>query len=118
MDASPAAHATGIGARRTAMWRVAIDEFAIGGEQVMHTRLMVADLFGAEHADRPALSRWLTMHDAPDRVLGADFLKAHHLLFAMTQRRLYFTYVGGDLFDTRTEGGVAEPAPASGAAGG
>ena len=36
-------------------------------------------------------------------LLGADFLRAHRTLVAHSQRRLYFTYVGGPVF-------LAEPA--------
>jgi hypothetical protein len=33
-----------------------------------------------------------------DVVLGADFLRAHRILFAMSQHRLYMSYLGGDPF--------------------
>lgn len=38
-----------------------------------------------------------TVH--PDMLLGADFLKTHRVLLAMSQRRLYFTYLGGKVFE-------------------
>ena len=117
---APATDVPGIGAKRLRLWSVPIAEFAIGGEQVVHTRLMAGDLWGHERADRGILSGWWNLRHAPELVLGADFLQAHHLLFAMKQRRLYFSYLGGDLFNTRTESGAAEPAApqASGGAGG
>ena len=31
-------------------------------------------------------------------LLGADFLRAHRVLFAMSQNRLYISYLGGDVF--------------------
>jgi hypothetical protein len=34
----------------------------------------------------------------PDMLLGADFLRSHRVLLAMSQRRLYFSYVGGRVF--------------------
>ena len=34
----------------------------------------------------------------PDMLLGADFLRAHRVLLAMSQRRLYYSYVGGKVF--------------------
>jgi len=108
----------GIGRKRTPVWSVPIDAFAIGDEQVQHTRLLVGDLWGHERADRGLLSGWWYTRHAPELVLGADFLQAHRLLFAMKQRRLYFTYLGGDLFNVRTEGDGAAPAPASASAGG
>ncbi|WP_288378610.1 retroviral-like aspartic protease family protein [uncultured Massilia sp.] len=36
-----------------------------------------------------------------DVVLGADFLRAHRVLFAVSQNKLYFSYVGGDPFGQR-----------------
>ena len=32
--------------------------------------------------------------------LGADFLRAHRVLVSHSQRKLYFSYVGGPVFDT------------------
>ena len=31
-------------------------------------------------------------------LLGADFLRAHRVLVAHSQRKLYFTYTGGPVF--------------------
>ena len=61
-----------------------VDAIAIGPEIVRHARLQVGDLgHGA---------------DAPEMILGADFVQSHHLLFAMSQKRLYFSYLGGEVF--------------------
>jgi len=32
-------------------------------------------------------------------LLGVDFLKAHRVLVAHSQRKIYFTYVGGPVFE-------------------
>ena len=34
----------------------------------------------------------------PDMLLGADFLRSHRVLLAISQRKMYFTYVGGKVF--------------------
>lgn len=104
----------GVGNKRMRVWPVAIDDFALGGEQVTHTRLLVGDLWGNQRQDMGTLTGWWRLRHAPEVILGADFLRAHHLLFAMQQRRLYFSYQGGDLFNTPTEAGVPEPAASSG----
>ena len=44
----------------------------------------------------------------PDMLLGADFLRAHRVLLAMSQRRLYYSYVGGKVF-----GNIAAPPESS-----
>jgi hypothetical protein len=40
-------------------------------------------------------------------ILGADFLRAHRVLISHSQRKMYFTYLGGPVF------AVARP-PSSG----
>jgi hypothetical protein len=54
-------------------------------------------------------------------LLGTDFLRAHRLLVAHSQRKLYFTYVGGPVFQrippttsTVENRGQAEAGPAGG----
>jgi hypothetical protein len=42
----------------------------------------------------------------PDILLGADFLRAHRVLLAISQRKMYFTYAGGTVF-----GNLGESAP-------
>ena len=84
----------GVGEQKMTVWRAPIDSFEIGDEAIRKTRIQIADLLGA--ARRGAGPR-LTMSE-PDILLGADFMRAHHLLFARSQRRLYFTYLGGPVF--------------------
>jgi len=36
----------------------------------------------------------------PTMILGADFLRAHHVLFAHSQGQFYFSYLGGKVFKT------------------
>ena len=38
----------------------------------------------------------------PDVLLGQDFLRTHHVLFAMSQQKLYVAYVGGEIFGHRS----------------
>ena len=108
-------------------WLAHIDSFTIGDEAIKNTKIAIADLWGpvaAEPAFKSALrmkslespvapgvavqtgmsrigqmKSGITETEHPDMLLGADFLKSHRLLLAMSQRRLYFTYVGGKVFD-------------------
>ncbi len=48
----------------------------------------------------------------PDMLLGADFLRSHRVLLAMSQRRLYYTYYGGKVFDNDDEPKAAANAEA------
>ena len=56
------------------------------------------DMWGAVRADS---NNWATAEmiaDQPEMLLGADFLRSHRVLFAASQRRFYFSYIGGAVF--------------------
>jgi clan AA aspartic protease (TIGR02281 family) len=38
-----------------------------------------------------------------DMILGADFLRSHRVFVAFSQRKIYFTYAGGPIFQTKGE---------------
>jgi len=60
----------------------AIETFAIGDELIKNPALRRADL------------------GRRDMLLGLDFLRAHRVLVSNSQRRIYFTYTGGRVFET------------------
>jgi tetratricopeptide (TPR) repeat protein/predicted aspartyl protease len=65
-------------------------KFGDGGEEIQHARLRVADIdFGG-----------------PDMLIGSDFFLSHRIFVANSQRKLYFTYNGGPVFNLS-----AQPAP-------
>ena len=45
----------------------------------------------------------------PDLLLGADFLLAHRIYIARSQKKLYFTYRGGPIFQPRAPQPVTKP---------
>lgn len=76
---------TGLGARKVANWETTFDRFEIGNEVVRKAQVGVLD------------------HDgAPEVVLGADFLRSHRVLFAVSQQKIYLSYIGGQPFGQRT----------------
>jgi hypothetical protein len=75
----------GIGSYTASNWYVTAKTFQIGEEIVQNARMSVED-------------SGLNMADV---LLGADFVRAHRLLFAMSQNKLYFSYVGGEPFGQR-----------------
>jgi hypothetical protein len=85
-----AGYVVGIGTDRAQRWRTTVD-LKIGAESVKN-----ADI-GVLGADGPS---------GIDVILGDDFLRAHRVLFAMSQHKLYISYVGGEPFKQRT---VLEP---------
>ena len=94
---------TGIGAHQVKSWIVPFGSFALGGEMVKNVKLRVADLWGALRRDNR--SHDMGVGESQSMVLGADFLAAHHVLFARSQGKFYYSYVSGRMFqaDVDTE---------------
>ena len=90
----------GIGRHRVRTWIAPFASFKIGDEEIRNTHLRIAD---------EQLADW-------DMLIGPDFFLSHHILVASSQRKLYFTYNGGPVFNLTTVP-VPVPAPASAAAG-
>ncbi|QOY93995.1 aspartyl protease family protein [Massilia sp. UMI-21] len=74
----------GVGKHTTSLWHVTTT-FQIGEETV-------------KNADMGVENSGMNMADV---ILGADFLRAHRVLFALSQNKLYFSYVGGEPFGQR-----------------
>ena len=87
---TPAGKAVGIGAEQVARWATAFDTFSIGSETIQNAQIDILDT--------PPQGGTVGM---PDILLGADFLRAHRVLFAMSQQRLYVSYTGGEVFAKR-----------------
>ncbi|WP_313165841.1 aspartyl protease family protein, partial [Massilia oculi] len=80
------ANAHGVGKQSVAAWIARADTFKIGDATVHDPEFDVID---------SPLS--------VDVLLGVDFLRAHRVLFAMSQGKLYVSYLGGQPFDSRRE---------------
>ena len=81
---------TGIGDARIDTWQAEVATFTIGSETIKNAHLAIRD-----NAPQG------TMVGMPEVLLGADFLRAHRVLIAMSQRRFYVTYNGGEVFPKR-----------------
>ena len=77
----------GAGERKSATWLVSVQTFKMGDETVRNAEFAVID----------------ARSDGVDVILGADFLRAHRVLFAMSQQKLYFSYEGGEPFGQRSK---------------
>jgi tetratricopeptide (TPR) repeat protein/predicted aspartyl protease len=84
----------GIGREYEQTWIAPFASFRLGDEEIHNTKLRIG-----------ALGR-----DA-DMLIGADFFLSHHIYVASGQRKLFFTYNGGPVFNLSTT-----PVPASAAA--
>ena len=76
----------GIGRDRVARWNTVFDTFQIAQETVRNAHIGVVD--------------W---DDDIDILLGADFLRSHRVLIAMSQRKIYLSYLGGAPFGQRSK---------------
>ncbi len=81
----------GIGTDRAANWSAPVQSVQIGGETIKDVKLGVVDVQSDIQSEL---------------LLGQDFLRTHRVLFAMSQRKVYLAYLGGDIF---TRGAGLEP---------
>lgn len=102
--ALPAGGLSSLDGDKTLFWSAPFDSFAIGGETIAHPRLRFGEIHKAQWFGR----------EAPQMLLGRDFLKAHHVLLAMSQSRLYFSYLGGQVFMNEPHHAATAPAAAQG----
>jgi predicted aspartyl protease len=87
----------GLGSRSVEYWSGPIQSFAIGNETIRDTSIVFADLWnGPKLTDRATLHANVPLN--PSMLLGADFLRAHRVLVAHSQRKVYFTFTGGSVF--------------------
>lgn len=92
-----AGHSHGIGDKVLDNWVADFKRFRIGDETVNNPQLVIRD-------DPPQSQARV------DVLLGIDFLRAHHVLFAMSQDRLYLSYLGSPLFGATQQVPAAAPA--------
>jgi len=79
-------YSAGIGESLAPTWSARTASIKIGNETILDADIGIIDVDGYTPADM---------------ILGADFLRAHRVLFAMSQDRLYISYTGGDVFQQR-----------------
>ena len=83
----------GIGPGSGTTWIAPFASFKIGDEEIRNTHLRI----GGEQLK-------------VDMLLGADFFLSHRVYVAVGQRKLYFTYNGGAVFDLGTDSPPQPPA--------
>lgn len=103
----------GMGRQAIDSWIATFDTFAIGHELIRNPKIRIANLWRYTTSTETG-SRLPSQHAGlPPMLLGADFLRAHRVLVAHSQRKLYFTYAGGTVFPGRMSRGCNEPSAAS-----
>lgn len=91
---------SGIGTHSMTSWSVPLDTVTIGDETIRDVRVEMADLHSAMVHDGHNEQAFELSESLPSLILGADFLQAHHVLFARSQGQFYFSYLGGKVFQT------------------
>lgn len=86
----------GIGAKTVKTWLVPIAAFSVGTETIHNSQMMVID---GDMGDRDT-----------DMLLGLDYILAHHMFIANSERKAFFTYNGGRVF-ALADGDSAAAAP-------
>jgi hypothetical protein len=78
-----------------------VPSFSFGDETVKNARLRVADLF--EHDRDVFVGSRISARtmDPRQMILGVDFFRSHRVYISNSQRKIYASYMGGPVFDTR-----------------
>jgi tetratricopeptide (TPR) repeat protein/predicted aspartyl protease len=82
----PAGTSYGVGQGYVQTWIAPFQSFRIGSEEIRNTHLRIGDL----------------RLQITDMVIGADFFLSHRIYVASSERKLYFTYNGGPIFNLTT----------------
>ena len=106
----PGGCTVGIGGAAIDSWIAPFKSFAIGSELVRNPKLRFADLWKHMKTEETGSSIPRRIGRQPDMLLGADFLRAHRVFISHSQRKMYFSYVGGTVFS----GTPGRPCPRSG----
>ncbi len=88
----------GIGPKRVDTWIGPFKTVTIGNELIRDTTLAFSDMYRDATYTPPGSYLPKQAYDLKPMLLGADFLRAHRVLVSHSQRRIYFTYVGGTVF--------------------
>jgi predicted aspartyl protease len=96
VGATPAGTSGGLGGGRPDQWIGAFESFSIGDEVIRNPNIRFTNL--AVSTNRTG-SRLAVQRELREMMLGVDFLRAHRVLVAHSQGKLYFTYTGGPVFD-------------------
>ena len=102
-NAKAAGTSGGLGPARSDRYIGAFETFAIGDEVIRNPDIAFASL---EVPGVRTGSRLSATREIRDMLLGVDFLRAHRVFVAHSQRKFYFAYTGGPVFS-------APPKPAA-----
>jgi clan AA aspartic protease (TIGR02281 family) len=88
----------GVGPKAVPTYVGVFPTFAFGDETIHNARILIADLFGEDKEVELGSRIPSPFIDTPEMLLGADFFRAHRVYVALSQRKVYVSYVGGPVF--------------------
>ncbi|HKE38912.1 MAG TPA: retroviral-like aspartic protease family protein [Casimicrobiaceae bacterium] len=88
----------GLGTKVVEYWVGPFKSFAIGDETIKDPLIVFGDVFKNASYVAPGSYVRRRIAGTAAMLLGADFLISHRVLVAHSQRKMYFTYSGGTLF--------------------
>ncbi len=95
---SPTDTVGGLGAKRVEVTIMLFASLAIGDEEIKNTKLLAGDYFRETREAETNSHIKRSVADETDMLLGADFLRSHRVVISAKQKRIYFTYAGGPVF--------------------
>jgi predicted aspartyl protease len=90
--------AFGTGSRGMDTWLEKFDTLQIGDEVISDAAITVGDFWGNSLQDRESGDLVSALKEEAQLILGMDYLKEHRVLFAISQKKIYISYLGGALF--------------------
>jgi len=97
----------GMGERKVQVYTATFASFAMGNESIPDIRIAFGDMW-KDSTLKSVGSNVGKRLNAEPMIVGADFLRAHRMLVSHSQRRLYFSYVGGPVFWVPAKAPAAE----------
>ena len=101
----------GQGEKPADSWVGQFESFTIGNERIRNPTIRFADLWRDMTYTETGSRIPQRFAGHPDMLLGADFLRAHRVLVARSQRKMYFTYAGGTVFPSKPSKGCNQSSP-------
>jgi len=92
------ARGAGLGTKSVETWAGAFDTVVIGNEIIRRAHIRFGNLY--KDMTYTSTGSRLAQSIEPEQpmLLGADFLRAHRVLVSHSQRKMYFTHLGGPVF--------------------
>ncbi len=89
---------SGMGTKTVDTWVGPFDTVIIGSEIIRHTHIRFGDLYKDMTYISIGSRLMKSVEQDQPMLIGADFLRSHRVLVSHSQRKMYFSYLGGPVF--------------------